>query len=320
MMRKKTLRIFILLAAGLNFLPEALYSQNISTNGVFPYSKGDIWVYELCESSFCEDEIRFEAIDDSTDNEGGRHITTEFIRTSSVRPSVFTGKKVFSIDTVGNVFVNQWMNMKGPVLIFKDTTDVDETWIAATERNDGFETPLKATKIEIEEPETSMRVIFGDTVNVIRVFYEFEGSLEGKFSDWADGWGIIREIPIEPGLETRIKGVYKSGTLYGDTTRVSVSIDELSTHIPKYAALHQNFPNPFNPSTTISFTLQNPSTVSLVVYDMIGREISKLIDNKLMSTGSHKVQWDANTANSGIYLYRLKTEETEITKSMTLIK
>lgn len=316
MMRKKHIRIFILLAAGLNFLPEAPYSQNISTNAIFPYSVGDIWVYELCESSFCEDEIRFEAIDDSTDNEGTRHITTEFIRTSSVRTSVTTGEKLFSIDTIGNVYTSRWMNVEAPALIFNDTLSVDEEWLVASETDPTW----KATKIKIEVPEPSTKVIFGDTVTVVRVFYEIEDSLEGKFSDWAEGWGIIREIPLEPGLETRIKGVYKSGTLYGDTTQVSVSINELSTHTPKHAALHQNFPNPFNPSTTISFTLQNPSTVSLVVYDMIGRKISKLIDNKLMPTGRHKFQWDANTVNSGIYLYRLKTEETEITKSMTLIK
>ncbi|CAN5422009.1 hypothetical protein BH23BAC3_BH23BAC3_26480 [soil metagenome] len=165
-MRKKHLKIMILLAAGLHFVFGTLYSQNVSTSTIFPYSKGDIWVYELCESTFCEDEIRFEAIDDSTDNEGTRYITTGFIRTSSVRSSVTTGEKLFRIDTAGNVYASRWMNVEAPALIFNDTLSVDEAWLVAPETDPTW----KATKMQIEAPEPSTRVIFGDTVYVYACF------------------------------------------------------------------------------------------------------------------------------------------------------
>lgn len=76
----------------------------------------------------------------------------------------------------------------------------------------------------------------------------------------------------------------------------------------------KNYPNPFNPNTTISFTLPESSHTNLTVYDRLGREVQVLIDENL-SSGTHSVEFVAENLPSGIYFYRIKTSyETEVLK------
>lgn len=89
--------------------------------------------------------------------------------------------------------------------------------------------------------------------------------------------------------------------------------------IPTQAILNQNFPNPFNPTTEISFALPNHGFVSLEVFDISGRKVATLI-NGIKSKGQHAARWNANSAASGIYIYRLTTAEQVITRKMVLIK
>jgi len=89
---------------------------------------------------------------------------------------------------------------------------------------------------------------------------------------------------------------------------------------PTTYALEQNYPNPFNPSTSISYTVADRSAVSLVVRDVMGREVSKLIDNKMQDAGSYSVKFDASNLPSGTYFYTLTAGEHKIERKMTLNK
>ncbi len=84
---------------------------------------------------------------------------------------------------------------------------------------------------------------------------------------------------------------------------VGVEDDQKLALIPKQFVLHQNFPNPFNPSTMIRFDLPEQSTVKLVIYDMLGREIATLLDGTL-AAGYRSIEWKANVA-TGLYFYRI---------------
>jgi hypothetical protein len=78
----------------------------------------------------------------------------------------------------------------------------------------------------------------------------------------------------------------------------------------------KNYPNPFNPSTTISFVLPQATFVTLTVYDRLGREVKVLLDQNLDS-GEHTVEFNASEYPSGIYFYRIKTQEkTEVRKML----
>ena len=89
--------------------------------------------------------------------------------------------------------------------------------------------------------------------------------------------------------------------------------------IPKEYTLGQNYPNPFNPSTNISFTIPKESMVVLKVYNMLGQEVSTLV-NQVMAGGSYNYQFNADNLTSGIYIYRLQAGANMFTKKMTLLK
>lgn len=94
---------------------------------------------------------------------------------------------------------------------------------------------------------------------------------------------------------------------------------ESEESIPVVYSLDQNYPNPFNPSTTISFSLKNQGTTSLVIYDVLGREIATLV-NKEMNVGKYNFTFDANQLSSGIYYYQIKSGDFVATKKMMLLK
>ncbi|MCH8522926.1 MAG: chitobiase/beta-hexosaminidase C-terminal domain-containing protein [Balneolales bacterium] len=83
--------------------------------------------------------------------------------------------------------------------------------------------------------------------------------------------------------------------------------------------LNQNFPNPFNPVTTINYTIGETANVNLVVYDVLGRRVATLV-NEVQSAGFHQINFDASRLSSGTYIYRLETNGQVAIKKMMLIK
>ncbi|RNC84502.1 MAG: T9SS C-terminal target domain-containing protein [Balneola sp.] len=88
---------------------------------------------------------------------------------------------------------------------------------------------------------------------------------------------------------------------------------------PSTIQLNQNYPNPFNPSTTISYSIDSPGEVSLKVYNLLGREVATLV-NGTQASGNHSIVWNASNVPSGVYVYRLSSGETQISRRMMLIK
>jgi hypothetical protein len=91
------------------------------------------------------------------------------------------------------------------------------------------------------------------------------------------------------------------------------------SNIPEKYSLFQNYPNPFNPITSIRFHIPEFSTVSLKIYDALGREVSSLI-NEQMKPGIYNIEWDGSNFASGIYFYRIETDNFVDSKKMMLIK
>jgi len=85
----------------------------------------------------------------------------------------------------------------------------------------------------------------------------------------------------------------------------TVAVNEEQLH-PSGISLSQNYPNPFNPETRFAFSLPYSGDVSIKIYDILGNEISTLID-KFLSAGTHYVTWNTNTKVTGIYFARLKS-------------
>jgi len=104
-----------------------------------------------------------------------------------------------------------------------------------------------------------------------------------------------------------------------DTNNVGVHVGELLAP-PTTIFLTQNFPNPFNPRTTIVYSLPVACTVSLRVFDVIGRLITTLVNNRRQDAGNYEVPFEAANLASGVYFYDLQTAEYRTTKAMILIK
>ena len=89
--------------------------------------------------------------------------------------------------------------------------------------------------------------------------------------------------------------------------------------IPSDFQLSQNFPNPFNPSTTINFSIPEESFISLKIFNSLGEEVETLVAQEL-NTGNYKYNWNADGLTSGIYFYKIEAGEFVSTKKMILLK
>ena len=106
----------------------------------------------------------------------------------------------------------------------------------------------------------------------------------------------------------------------------SLDITELQTHsetvaeVPEAFVLEGNYPNPFNPSTTIGFSVPSESHIRLTVFDILGRKVATLTDQPY-APGRHSLDWNGSNVASGQYFYRLEVDGHMIdTKSMVLLK
>jgi hypothetical protein len=81
-----------------------------------------------------------------------------------------------------------------------------------------------------------------------------------------------------------------------------------------------NYPNPFNPTTTISITLPVKTMVDLIIYNALGQEVVRLVKGEHLNAGSYEYNWDASSLPSGIYFYHLRTKEFTRTQKMMLLK
>ena len=116
---------------------------------------------------------------------------------------------------------------------------------------------------------------------------------------------------------------YQIGALDGEDSEwrsptISISLP------PKPLTLYQNFPNPFNPQTNISFFLPAPQHVTLTIYDIRGSKVRILAD-ETREAGNHKLTWNGkndlgNTVGSGVYYYRLKAGKRIVTKKMIVLR
>lgn len=208
-------------------------------------------------------------------------------------------------DAVGNGKLQCWpwisVNEQGNIAILyydsrnSTSTNVIDAWLARS--TDGGLTfineRLSSTNFTASSPNTDVR--FGDYINV-----DYSGSrIATVWTDQRAG-GINQEI-------------------YTAVVDLSVGITPISTKTPDQYSLSQNYPNPFNPTTKIKFDIKKSGLVSLYVYDSRGVKVSELV-NGIYNAGTYEVGFDASKLSSGIYFYKLQTEEFTDTKKMMLVK
>ncbi len=142
------------------------------------------------------------------------------------------------------------------------------------------------------------------------------GNENGRlFALYDTNGGVINRGPAKPIWATFQNNIRRTG----DKRTPNTNLNEFTKEIPAKFELLQNFPNPFNPVTDIRFVLPKTSIVKISIYDILGKEIEVLVNEKL-SPGSYNVGWDASKHPSGVYLYKLSAGDFVETKKMILIK
>jgi hypothetical protein len=115
-------------------------------------------------------------------------------------------------------------------------------------------------------------------------------------------------------------GAYQNFFIDGNTcSLIPVAITPVSSEIPQKFSLYQNYPNPFNPATKIKFDLAESGFVNIIVYDAIGKEVSRPVSEE-MNAGRYETVFDGSAYASGIYYYSLETNGFKETKKMLMIK
>lgn len=171
----------------------------------------------------------------------------------------------------------------------------------------------------------------GMTNNHIRVLHSIESNL---FAATNDGVFISKDEGLhwfQTGLtglgdiwalDSNSKYIFAGTDLNGIWKMSITEITEIKTdniNLPTFLSLYQNYPNPFNPTTKIKFGLPESGFTKLIVYDALGREVTTILKSE-MSAGYHEVDFNASNLSSGIYFYRIQTNNFTDIKKMLLIK
>ncbi|GAB4286996.1 MAG: hypothetical protein Kow0098_02900 [Ignavibacteriaceae bacterium] len=182
---------------------------------------------------------------------------------------------------------------------------VELNWSTATELNNlGFEIQRKESGINgVKSDWEKIGFVTGSGTTTEPKNYSFTDHL--SLTDTRTLYYRLKQIDFDGSFE------------YSETVHVTAEI-------PEVYSLSQNFPNPFNPVTTIMFSLPSDANVNLSVFNLIGEKVAEIINSDLPA-GSHKINFDASDLTSGVYLYRLNASAEDgtvftDTKKFTLLK
>ncbi|MFA7361076.1 MAG: T9SS type A sorting domain-containing protein [Candidatus Kapaibacterium sp.] len=290
--------VFILLSS-------SLYSQ-VKTFDDFSRKDLSTWIWGGVEMKYSHDE-------DNKENGFVEIYTTQIMKSSS-----YTGKVTkYSplLLSAGNYlnFMLQGVNNDATVKVqilydidnngkYNDDKDILLVSKPVTLNFSGW----KEVKIKLDEDNFSIVSKFDDDFTVteeeaIGIQFEYETGKDYKDSKFTTGIALISEIQNKDSFTQNEK---ESNT----------SINDKESYFNA-----KNYPNPFNPNTTISFTLQESSYIKLTVYDRLGREVKTLIDEN-RNAGTHTTEFNASGLPSGIYFYRIKTDSRTEVRKMILAK
>ncbi|MBK7630408.1 MAG: T9SS type A sorting domain-containing protein [Ignavibacteriales bacterium] len=139
-------------------------------------------------------------------------------------------------------------------------------------------------------------------------------------TDTRQDYFISRTKQIVAVAGNRASQPYGPDTLfYGDIKLEPLTSVNTLLYLPNNYSLHQNYPNPFNPATIISFSLPELSYVELKVYNILGIEVTTVV-NRELSQGNYNYNFDGSSLSSGVYFYTLKTNNFNQTKKMILLR
>jgi len=186
-------------------------------------------------------------------------------------------------------------------IVVQNRLDADLKWTTATEANNyGFEIERRTLTTSVNNQSSTWKKI-----TFISGLGSTNSPHEYTFTD--------RNLSAG-NYAYRIKQIDNSGAFtYTKEAEVEIGL------VPREFTLSENYPNPFNPSTTIQFSLPQAGFITLKIYNTLGEEIASLISEKL-DAGTYTKNWNATDISSGVYFYRLHAGSFVETKKLVLLK
>ena len=313
--------IKIITFAAFLFIALPLTAQDTTKPFYFPHKTGDMWEYVYFEFGTSDVyTVQNSTIFDSIDSQGLIHITQFARRINPIQPPLILYDTTrYWIDTVNNYVYGRVFETDS-LLAYKLNAQKGDQWIYIKGGFYGIaRVEDKWEDILFEKETTFMRVhyyVAEDSTDTLGINHLYTDEI-------ADMFGLTFRVFSEYSGEIHLVGAVINDTLYGEVTHISAK--EEKSDLPLSIKLYQNYPNPFNPLTTIGFELSKLSNISLIIYDVLGKEIYRLIDNEELNAGEHQMVWNSlkesgGKAASGIYFYRLIADKQTLSHSMILLK
>jgi hypothetical protein len=268
----------------------------------------DVW---LSSESFHESSVRYMLIDITLGNVLSYYSSATDANSKEAVRRWNNGVRVLQFDS----FERKNISGLGWTIVFKNTD----------QRISGMDVWLSSESFH----ESSVRYMLIDiTLGNVLSYYSSATDANSKEAvrRWNNG---VRVLQFDSFERKNINGLGWTIVFKNTNQRISgmvvwlnnetTDIKKFETVMPTTYALHQNFPNPFNPVTKIQFGLPNDGNVRLSIYNTIGQEIKVLI-NQQLSAGKYSVDFDASGLTNGIYFYRLQAGSFSQTKKLILLK
>jgi len=199
-----------------------------------------------------------------------------------------------------DLFTTQLENLKAYALICVDT--------ASTESLPNWRL--------VNEPVTDL-FVFADYPVPVDLSYDNEALVHAGIGGYAIGdldWFPDQKTYWEMTKNDEYAAIHKTLLVDGIITGVEEQVNVVNNF-----ELAQNYPNPFNPTTIISYTIPEASEVTLKVYDVLGKEVATLV-NGFQAANSYKVNFNASSLSTGVYIYKIEAGNFSMTKKMLLLK
>ncbi|MBW7888598.1 MAG: T9SS type A sorting domain-containing protein [Bacteroidetes bacterium] len=274
------------------FLYGFLFSQvDSSAESFYPAHAGDIWQYR---SAFTNEITLTTYVDkDSIDQFGNRF-------------SWWRTGQVLKMDTSGNLY-----NVSYPdttFLLYPFSAGIGTVWLLQASPWDSIFAKMIGT---------FSGIVFGKEVIIKKIsFYRTTANIDSFWLGneyFAIGFGMV-QWDIEPSDVGYLAGAVINGVHYGTV----VSIKRELT-IPETFEVLTNYPNPFNNSTIISYSIAQQGNVNLIIYDVLGGKITTLVNQK-MEKGKYEISFSGDNLTSGIYFVVLQTDSQILTHKILLLK
>jgi len=243
----------------------------------------------------------------------------------------YLGTKLTSrYDEVLNTTTNAFVPYQKEVFIYQ-TSDkhvfyANQLWNVDSSRYitnyEDYYTRNQFGKITSHIQKTLINNVLSNNYKIEYEYDQFGNAIKGEAYDWLNNdWAktVSGSYQINMSYNTSEEDYFyhfgkNVNIIYSGVTNLE---NEINLNIS--FNLEQNYPNPFNPNTTINFTIPNNGFVTLKVYDILGKEVTTLVNQELNS-GFHTASFNANNLSSGTYFYVLKFNNYTISKKMLLIK